>query len=206
MNKRIYPYEPDVPGYLESAEFFSWQLECRNRLAELLRGMDFRNMTHKPKITCYRSGETGVVQVWDRNWKLHVQCVLRGDKEEDFYKRNGIDPLDIVVSLDVEADSTDTKYKKQCFVHLGTTDLNRLRKTVLQYVSSIASNELGDMVTVETKPTEHLVWESMVFAPGYREDIDRLTQRMKIYVEKLLPIASEAMDAWAEEHGFHVGG
>jgi hypothetical protein len=204
MSKSVYSHEPDVPGYREDVDFFSWQQKCKQTLLEILRDMRFRNMAHKPNTACYRSGETGVVQVWDVNWKLHVQCVLHGDKEKVFYERNGISPDDMVVSLDVEADGTDKKRKKCGYTHLEIRELNQLRRTVLQGISQVAASELGEIARVEEKPTEHLVWESMAFSPDSDENVDRVALRMKTYVEKLLPAATDAMDAWAKEYGFEV--
>lgn len=204
MNKRVYPYEPDVAGYLKSAGFFSWQTECKQTLSEILGDMVFHNVTQKPRITRFRSGDTGVVQVWDRNWKLHVQCVLQGSKEKRFYEKNGINPEDIVVSLDIEADSTDRKLEKIGFVHLDAVMLNQLRTVVLNEISTIAASELGE-ARVEEKPTEHLVWENMTFSPDSPEDINQVAHRMKVYAERLLPVAMAAMDSWAIENGFDVG-
>jgi hypothetical protein len=187
---RLRAGSPSERGYEATPE--SWQTQCMGMLSSSLVGYPVQNCLRRLNVEAYTVPKSGGVLVWDKSWKLHVQCVLRGEKEMGA-TRFGLTADQLLISLDVERFTGDILTQK---------DIRPLRSRVRECLRNAVESDLQGSAIVETSDSsEHIIWEKMDF-PRPGESFEYVVERMCEYVEVLLPKATTAMDEWAEECGY----
>lgn len=174
-----------------------WQTECEHYLLSLLQGYPFRNPTCRPRLGYFafankELGEAQIVQVWDENWILHVQCAWHGDEERAM--KYGLSPHHIHIALDVERSALAT---------FRSSAIQPVQEAVLLEVQPIAREELGGIVDVRgvRDRGHHMVWQPMPFDPDSADSILQVAERMATYVRFMYADAWDAVLEWADRAG-----
>lgn len=188
---------PNTLHYSDTSQM-EWQKICQNDLDSILDRTAFESEAG-PRFKFYTipkaddSGTQGV-QLYDRNWTVHVQCMLHGDEESRM--KYGLTSNHILISLDVEKGPANR--------HAQYDDIP-LQEAVLSAVINKATNNIGQRATMWDGRGHHIVWEPLRFAPSCEQCIHQAAEIMALYARILLPDATYAMSQWADANEVTLG-